>query len=118
MAEVLVHVAGYPDSDEQERADLTTRLRDELLAHDLDASHPSTPAPPGSKGAALDWATLAVNMAGVVPAMIAALQGWLGRHRGASVSLEIDGDTLTLEHASEADQRRLVETFLARHGAG
>jgi hypothetical protein len=34
------------------------------------------------------------------------------------VSLEIGGDKLTLEHASEADQRRLVETFLARHGAG
>ena len=50
--------------------------------------------------------------------MVAALQGWLGRHRGAAVSLEIDGDKLTLADASEADQRRLVETFLARHGAG
>ena len=47
-----------------------------------------------------------------------ALQGWLGRHHGATVSLEIDGDKLTLADASEADQRRLVETFLARHGAG
>jgi hypothetical protein len=118
MAEVLVHVAGYPDSDEQERADLTTRLRDELLAHDVDAAHPPAVAPPGSKGAALDLATLAVNMAGVVPAIVAALQGWLGRHHGATVSLEIDGDKLTLERASEADQRRLVETFLARHAAG
>lgn len=118
MAEVRLHVSGYPDSDEQERADLTTRLRDDLLAHDLDASRPPAVAPPGSKGAALEWATLVVNMAGVAPAMVAALQGWLGRHRGAAVSLEIDGDKLTLAHASEADQRRLVETFLARHGAG
>jgi hypothetical protein len=118
MADVLLHVSGYPDSDEQERADLTTRLRDDLLAHDVDASHPPAAAPRGSKGAALDWATLVVDIAGVVPAMSAALQGWLGRHRGASLSLEIEGDKLTLEHASEAEQRQLVETFLARHGAG
>jgi hypothetical protein len=116
MAEILLHVSGYPDSDAQERADLTTRLRDDLLAHDLDPSHPDAVAPPGSKGAALDWATLVVEVGGLAPAMLAALQGWLGRHRGASVSLEIGGDKLTLEDASEADQRRLVDTFLARHG--
>jgi hypothetical protein len=53
-----------------------------------------------------------------MPGMFVALQGWLNRHPRASVSLEIEGDTLTLEEASPADQRRLVETFLARHGAG
>ena len=59
-----------------------------------------------------------ITFAGTVPAMAAALQGWLGRHKGATVSLEIDGDKLTLADASEADQRRLLETFLARHGTG
>jgi hypothetical protein len=118
MTDVRVHVAGYPDSDDEERADLATRLRADLLAHDLEVAHPQAEAPPGSKGAGLEWAQLVVTMAGTMPAMVAALQGWLGRHRGATVSLEIDGDKLTLEHAGEADQRRLVETFLARHGAG
>jgi hypothetical protein len=74
-------------------------------------------APIGSKGAGLEWAQLVVSLAGSMPAMVAALQGWLGRHHGATVSLEIDGDKLTLGDASEADQRRLVETFFARHGA-
>jgi hypothetical protein len=118
VTDVRVEVAGYPDSDDEERADLTTRLRADLEAVDLDVSHPAADAPEGSKGAGLELAQLVVSFAGTVPAMIAALQGWLGRHRGATVSLEIDGDKLTLEDASEADQRRLVETFLSRHGAG
>jgi hypothetical protein len=118
MTEIRVEVAGYPDSDDEERADLTSRLRSDLLAHDLEVAHPDAPAPPGSKGAGLEWAQLVVTLAGTMPAMIAALQGWLGRHPHATVSLEIDGDKLTLEEASPVDQRRLVETFLARHGAG
>jgi hypothetical protein len=117
MTEVRLEVAGFPDSDDEERADLTTRLRADLLAHHVDVSHPQAPAPPGSKGAGLEWAQLVVTLAGTMPAMIAALQGWRGRHRRAAVSLEIDGDTLTLDEASPADQRRLLETFLARHGA-
>ncbi len=118
MTDVRVEVAGYPDSDDEERADLTTRLRADLEAHDLEVAHPSADAPVGSKGAGLEWAQLVVSLAGTVPAMVAALQGWMGRHHGATVSLEIEGDKLTLADASEADQRRLVETFLARHGAG
>jgi hypothetical protein len=118
MTDVRVHVAGYPDSDAQERAELATRLRADLMAHDLEVSHPETDAPAGAKGSALEWAQLVVTLAGTMPAMAAALQGWLGRHHGAAVSLEIDGDKLTLADAAPADQRRLVETFLARHGAG
>jgi hypothetical protein len=34
------------------------------------------------------------------------------------VTLEIDGDKLTLGSAAPEDQRRLIETFLARHGGG
>ena len=118
MTDVRVEVAGYPDSDDDERADLTTRLRADFEAVDLNVAHPTAVAPDGSKGAGLELAQLVVSFAGTVPAMAAALLGWLGRNRGASVSLEIDGDKLTVEHASAADQQRLVETFLARHGAG
>jgi hypothetical protein len=118
VTDVRVEVAGYADSDDEERADLTTRLRADLEAVDLEVAHPLAEAPAGSKGAGLELAQLVISLAGTMPAMIAALQGWLGRHRGATVSLEIDGDKLTLADASEPDQRRLVETFLARHGAG
>ena len=113
--QVHVQVAGYPDSDDEERADLTARLRADLLAHDLDVSHPAAEAPPGSKGAGIEWAQLLVTLAGTVPSMVAALQGWRGRHPRAAVTLEIDGDKLTLDQASAADQQRLINTFLARH---
>jgi Effector Associated Constant Component 1 len=118
MTDVRVHVAGYPDSDDEERADLATRLRADLLAHDVEASHPEGPAPAGAKGTAIEWAQLVITLAGTVPGMVAALQGWMGRHPRAALSLEIDGDKLTLDEASPAEQRKLVETFLARHGAG
>lgn len=119
MTEVRLHVAGYADSDAEERADLASGLREELAGGVADdVSHPSIRPPPGAKGGALEWAQLLVTMAGTLPPLIMAVQGWLGRHRGAAVTLEIDGDTLTLGEASEAEQRRLVETFLRRHGGG
>jgi Effector Associated Constant Component 1 len=117
MTDVRVHVGGYPDSDDEERADLASRLRADLQALDLEVAHPDGQAPPGAKGSALEWTELVVTVAGSMQGMTAAMQGWLGRHKGATVSLEIDGDRLTLEDASPADQRRLLETFLARHAA-
>ena len=48
-----MHVAGYPDSDDEERADLAWRLREEIREHGIDdVSHPSVQAPAGSKGGA------------------------------------------------------------------
>jgi len=112
-------VAGYPDSDDEERADLAWRLREEMRDRGVDdVSHPSIRPPPGAKGGAVEWAQLVVSLAGTVPPLIMALQGWLGRHPKAAVTLEIDGDTLTLGEATADEQRRLVETFLARHGGG
>jgi hypothetical protein len=119
MSELRLHVAGYPDSDAEERADLAARLRLELLDRGVhDVSHPAIRPPPGAKGGALEWAQLVVTLAGTLPPMVMALQGWLARHREASVTLEIDGDKLTLGDAAPEDQRRLIETFLARHGGG
>ena len=112
-------MAGYPDSDDEERADLAWRLREEMRDRGVDdVSHPSIRPPPGAKGGAVEWAQLVVSLAGTVPPLIMALQGWLGRHPKAAVTLEIDGDTLTLGEATADEQRRLVETFLARHGGG
>jgi Effector Associated Constant Component 1 len=117
MTELRVHVAGYPDSDEEERADLAGRLRDEIEAHGIDdVAHPSVESPDGSKGVAFDLAQLVITFAGTLPALIAAVQGWMGRHPSAAITLEIDGDTLTLDEASPAERQRLMEVFLAKHG--
>jgi hypothetical protein len=119
MTQVRVHVDGYPDSDDEERADLAARLRQEMAEQGVeDVAHPEAVAPEGAKGGALEWAQLVVGLAGTIGPMLTALRAWLGRHPRAAVTLEIDGDTLTLAEASPAEQKRLVETFLARHGAG
>ena len=118
MAELHVNVAGYPDSDDEERADLAWRLREELRDRGVDdVSHPEIRPPLGAKGGALEWAQLVVSVASTIPPMIMALQAWLGRHPRAAVTLELDGDKLTLDEASPAERQRLLETFLARHGA-
>ncbi len=117
MTEIRLQVAGYPDSDAEERADLTSRLREEIEEHGIDdVVHPAVESPAGSKGAALDLAQLVVSFAGTLPPLIMAIQGWLGRHPRAAVTLEIDGDKLILDEASPEDRQRLLEVFLARHG--
>ena len=119
MTEVRLQVVGYPDSDDEERADLAWRLREDLRDQGIDdVAHPEIRPPPGAKGGALEWAQLVVSVAGTVPPMIMALQAWLGRHPRAAVTLELGGDKLTLDDASPAERQRLLETFLARHGAG
>jgi hypothetical protein len=116
MTQLRVQVDGYSDSDDEERADLASRLREEMVAQGVeDVAHPDAQAPEGAKGGALEWAQLVVGLAGTVGPMVTALRAWFGRHPRAAVTLEIDGDKLTLDRASAAEQRQLLETFLARH---
>jgi hypothetical protein len=119
MTQLRVQVQGLPDSDDEERAELTSRLREEMIEQGVEeVAHPDASAPGGAKGAAFEWAQLVVGLAGSIGPLLSALRGWLGRHPDAGITLEIDGDTITLDKASPADRARLVEAFLARHGAG
>lgn len=119
MAQLRVQVQGLPDSDDEERAELASRLRDEMLERGVEeVAHPEVHAPEGAKGAAFEWAQLVVGLAGSLGPLLAALRGWIGRHPDAGITLEIDGDKITLDKASPADRQRLVEAFLARHGTG
>ena len=51
------------------------------------------------KGAAIDWNTMRVAPAagGAWSALIAALQAWVQTRRHVSVTVELDGDTLTID---------------------
>lgn len=117
MGDIKIHVAGYADSDAQERAELAGRLEEELRQLDVeDISRPQLEPRDGAKGSAFEWAQLIVTFAGSLPALVSAVRGWLGRHPGSSVTLEIDGDRLTLEQASLQERRELIETWMKRHG--
>ena len=110
-----------PDSDAEELAELTQRLRGQLLELDVDAVEPATggEAPAGSKGVELlaigglviQFAMKSETLRSVVDATSA----WLGRQQGRSVKLTLDGDTLEVTGVSSDEQRRLVDLWVARH---
>jgi hypothetical protein len=114
---------GGPEHDVEELADLTQRLRDELLELDVDTVEPATggAAPDGAKGLELlavgglivRFAMKASVLRGVVDATV----GWLGRQQARSVKLTLDGDTLELTGVSSDEQQRLIEHWVARHAA-
>ena len=116
-----VEVDGEPDAGAEERDELARALRDELLQLDVDAvDRPETAAPDGTRGAgAVELGTLLVTFGqsalGIVTSTIAR---WVARRGGRSVTLELDGDRIELSGVSADDQRRLIETFVARHAEG
>jgi len=117
--EIRLHVAGYPDSDPEERAELAEALAAELRDLDVDeVSRPRTAAPPGAKGSGLEWAQLAVTLAGSMPPLVAVLRSWTGRHRGASVTLEDGEESLTFSDPPTPEQRERIEAWLRRHDRG
>jgi hypothetical protein len=52
--------------------------------------------------------------------VVGAIRKWLSRGDGVrrTVRLELGGDVLELSEASAADQQRLIELFVRRHGTG
>ncbi len=116
MADLLLYMDGYPGSTHRQQVKLAGTLRSELKRKRVQAAHPETEAPPGARGTAFEWASLAVSLAGAVPSFLQAFQGWTERHPRAAVTLEIDGDRLALDEADPEERRRLLEAFLKRHG--
>ena len=119
MQAVRIYVGGLRDSDAQERAALAAGLRRELLDVDVeDVVHPGIQgAPSGTKGSALEWTELIVTLAGTLPTVLMAVRSWQRRRQGTSVTLEVDGDRITLTDPEPDDQRALIDTWLKRHGS-
>lgn len=102
----------------EQLARLTASLREDLLAFGVvGADNPPAkePPPPGARGTALEWAQLAVTFAGSLPALAGFVRGWVRDHRDVRVRVEIDGDAIELDGATDAESRQLLGAFLARH---
>jgi hypothetical protein len=118
--ELVLNIASGPDSDDEEKAQLTRQLRNRLLElNELErVEAPAAPAQPGAKSVPIDWQTLIVTLAasgGVLTTLIGVVQSWLTRQDRASVTLEVSGDKLTISGASSETQRRLVQDWVKRH---
>jgi hypothetical protein len=119
--EVLVVVA--PEDDDERRDQLTRRLRAELACLEIDRIAALGRArPPGAKsGDAGSVSQLLVTLTasgGVLARLVGLLSDWVGRQRGARLSVSIDGDQIELASATPDEQRQLVQAFLARHRGG
>jgi hypothetical protein len=121
LASVELRVGVGASSDDEELAELTARLRRQLL--DLEVTgvdRPSTgDAPTGAKGVdPIALGTLVVTLArraGVLTSLTKTVQRWLAGRGDRTVRLELDGDSIELTGASARDQERLVELWIARH---
>jgi hypothetical protein len=108
-----------PDAEAAEIQEAASQLRDELLELDVEAVRvpAGEPAPPGSRGidaGALGTLLVAAGHVAIGP-IVQAVQSWVTRRATRSVKLTIENDSLELTNISPEDQRRLIESFLARH---
>ena len=122
--DLSVELQAGPDTDAEELARLTGRLRAELLDLDVDAVQQLAggEVPQDSKGAG--WAAaggLVVRSAAspeVLTSLIRGIRSWLGRNRVRSVKLTLDGDALEVSGVSSAEQDRLIDLWVTRHATG
>jgi Effector Associated Constant Component 1 len=118
MTELRLQIDGYDDSDDRERAELTARLRSELLRANVEqVRRPDAPGLDGAKGSALEWAQLIVTLAGSLPPLLGTISSWVNRHPGVSLTATIDGDSVTLSDATPEERREVLDAWLKRHGA-
>ncbi|MDQ0908473.1 hypothetical protein QFZ22_004458 [Streptomyces canus] len=125
VTKVELLVIPDPDLDPEQAERVPRRLRAEIAALDVESiGHaPAAPAPDGAKGTdAVTAGAIVVALSaagGVFPTLIDTVRDWLGRssarHR---VSVTIDGDTIELDYASDAERQALIDAYVRRHTGG
>lgn len=112
---------GNPDSDKGELATLTLELREQLLRLEVEQVDLSRlgAAPAGAKpGDVIALGGLVVTMAPfVLPSVLKLLDTWLRSRPVRAVSISLGEDSLELQAVSSADQQKLIDVFVAAHGA-
>ena len=115
--EVLVQVVGDEDDESADVQALARALRAELLRLDVEGVDLVTEdsLPDGAKGLSVLTGLLNVRaISEELRFIIAGLRSWIARNN-RSVTITLDGDTLTLSAASTEDQEKLINLFVAKH---
>ncbi|MGW4890821.1 hypothetical protein ACWEQL_00915 [Kitasatospora sp. NPDC004240] len=118
---LLVQVRPDSDLDPEEHAELTDRLRTELLDDlDLAAVDPvdDPTAPDDAKGLATlaGWLIVQFGTYETLRGVVNAIRHWVGRTDHV-VELTYGGDVLKITAVTSAQQERLIDEWLARHPA-
>jgi hypothetical protein len=120
-SELAIEIEADPDTDDQELAELTSRLRAELLELDVEAVEPATAGQPPADAKGIELlaiGALIVRLAlrrDVLHGIVSGVRSWANRQHASSVKLTLDGDILELTGPRSADQERLVDLWIARH---
>jgi hypothetical protein len=116
-ARMLLRVETTTGDDAALASDLTWDLMETLEESPAErVERASAEAEDGTKsGTAFEWTQLVVSFSGGLPVIVGLVQAWLHRQPGAKVRIELDGDSLEVEHASPELQDELARAFLARH---
>jgi hypothetical protein len=122
LGQLTADIDGGPECDAEELAEVTQRLRTELLDLDVDGVDLSgQAAEPGAKGFGLAIGGLIVRFSAhseVLRAIIDRVLEWMSRQRVRSVKLTLDGDSIELTGVSSLEQQRLIDLWVARHASG
>ncbi|HEY3082262.1 MAG TPA: hypothetical protein VGM69_20445 [Chloroflexota bacterium] len=122
LLSLTVQVEGGADTDAQELDELTRRLRQQLLELDVRSVQPveAGEPPPGARAAdVMVLGSLLVTLVRspeLIKTVVGVVQGWLAGQHARTVELQIGGDTLKVGGLSSAEQRRLIDLFVERHG--
>ena len=121
VVHLRVDLGPGPDGDAAELDEEARQLERELLELDVeDVGRLAEGAPPtGARAveAALVGTVVVTATKDVVAAVMRTLVLWVRRRPNRSVKLTIGDDSIELSDVSADDQRRLVDSFLARHAA-
>lgn len=120
-SQLALHIDTGQETNVEEMAKLSRRLREELLELDVekvDLARVSEPPAKSKTGDPVTWGTILVTMAasgGVLTTLITTVRSWLMRNERHKITMEINGDKLDVTGISSKEQQRLIESWLRRH---
>jgi hypothetical protein len=119
--ELRLDVGVEADADAAELDQAASQLREELLGLDVDAVERlrGEAPPPGTRAAeATLLGALVVDLGHeALAAVVRTIQSWIARRLDRSVKVTLGDDSIELTNVSDEDQRRLIDSFVARHAS-
>jgi hypothetical protein len=100
---------------------ITQELRNELLETDVKSVAFMEGGEPLEGSRAFEFITLGtllVTLAasgGVFTTLINTISGWLARDEKRSITLEIDGDKISITGSSSEEEKQLIKQWIRRH---
>ena len=115
--EITLSIGAEPTTDDQELAELTQHLREDLLETGADSVKQvyGGEAPAGTKGDAVTLATLAVTLAPTaLTGVIAILKSWLTRHERTSLTLQKGNRKITVTGTISKEHEKVIAGWLKK----